>query len=74
MYNWAFYTFLDDLLAKARAGYFKGKPKELVESQSMFERGAKRFCLSRGERRETVDGLREYGVVTNGDVKWKVKP
>jgi len=72
MYNWAFYNFLDDLLAKARSGYFKGNPKELAESQSMFERGAKRFFLSREERRETMDGLRKCGIAISGDGNWKV--
>jgi len=70
MYNWAFYTFLDDLLAKARSGYFKGKPKELAESQSMFDHGAKRFGFSREERRETTDELRKYGVRIDGDGRW----
>lgn len=72
MYNWAFRTFCSNLLAKAKDGYFKDKPKELAEYQASFRRGVLKFGMHPLDKHAVIDGLREYGIRATGEGKWSV--
>jgi hypothetical protein len=71
MYNLGFRNFIDELLAKAKAGHFIGKSKELAEYQTMFEHGLRKFGMHKMDRNAVIDELRQCGIRPVGDGRWR---
>jgi len=70
MYNWGFRTFIDDLLAKAQAGYFFEHPKELAEYQTALRHGMQKFGIHPLDKNGLMDELRRCGIRPKGEGGW----